>query len=325
MADETRLRSGYQADERETDMRKVFNLGSSGKGRGGQDAVLSVVGHEVPFELKSTDVESISTARDVGREHIARWRHEHWLFGFYERGTRTPEARFYIYASPEQLEPWIGEQAEYAAADWTLAEMVPQKIDLEVLERVVTIKTRYTLKDAASVLKQQKLEAGERMTEELRQALEKAGLADPRKMTVEVYRLLMDLHDGFSAARLAQIRTQLQDPPDKELPDITASDDTDFDQVLAKLNGRRFHNGKPVTKPWLKTQVDIPAGYSQNRMLALLRERCRYLLERGATRNNPHITVGMLRKLVPQDQVIPGDSHELAGTLRDLVRRQLRL
>ena len=35
--------------------------------------------------------------------------------------------------------------------------------------------------------------------------------------------------------------------------------------------------------------MDIHNGYSSERMLDILRKRCRYLLERGATLNNPHI------------------------------------
>lgn len=36
-------------------------------------------------------------------------------------------------------------------------------------------------------------------------------------------------------------------------------------------------------------QMDLEQGYSPARMLAILQDRCKYLLERGATLNNPHI------------------------------------
>src|SRR5436309_13051493 len=38
-----------------------------------------------------------------------------------------------------------------------------------------------------------------------------------------------------------------------------------------------------------RSRMDVPDGYSQDRMLQILRDRCRYLIERGATLNNPHI------------------------------------
>ena len=40
--------------------------------------------YAVPVELKSTTVGSVSTARDVGPEHIAKWRSRVWLVGFYD-------------------------------------------------------------------------------------------------------------------------------------------------------------------------------------------------------------------------------------------------
>ena len=36
--------------------------------------------------------------------------------------------------------------------------------------------------------------------------------------------------------------------------------------------------------------MDLEGGYSQGRMLAILKERCEYLLKRGSTLNNPHIS-----------------------------------
>ncbi|WP_293079190.1 hypothetical protein [Okeania sp. SIO3B5] len=35
--------------------------------------------------------------------------------------------------------------------------------------------------------------------------------------------------------------------------------------------------------------MDLEFGYSPERMLSILRDRCQYLIERGSTLNNPHI------------------------------------
>lgn len=34
---------------------------------------------------------------------------------------------------------------------------------------------------------------------------------------------------------------------------------------------------------------DVPGGYSRRAMLGILRDRCRYVIQRGSTLNNPHI------------------------------------
>lgn len=38
-----------------------------------------------------------------------------------------------------------------------------------------------------------------------------------------------------------------------------------------------------------RQQMDLEGGYSPEKMLSILKERCRYLIERGSTLNNPHI------------------------------------
>ena len=38
-----------------------------------------------------------------------------------------------------------------------------------------------------------------------------------------------------------------------------------------------------------KELMDVKDGYSQERMLQILKNRCQYLIERGSTLNNPHI------------------------------------
>jgi hypothetical protein len=39
-----------------------------------------------------------------------------------------------------------------------------------------------------------------------------------------------------------------------------------------------------------RARQDLPEGYSRATMLELLQERCRYVLLRGSTLNNPHIS-----------------------------------
>src|SRR5581483_10321352 len=187
-------------------------------------------GTDVPFELKSSDGPNISTARDVGPDHILKWRSRHWLFGLFDKA--TDELRFCYYASPALMEPWIARQEAYVQTDVRLVQTIPQLIRDEHLDGLVGAKHRYTLADAIALMKQQKLPDGSRMTG-------------------EGYRQMMDVRGGYSRAR----------------------------------------------------------------MLEMVRLRAHYLLDRGATRNNPHIPSAYFREW--EKIGLDGD---YAGRLRQLVR-----
>lgn len=317
-----------QSAEREDQMRDRFGLSPGGEGRPGVDALLPLgSGVDVPFEVKSSDGDSVSTARDVGREHILKWRNRHWLFGFYERGSRNPPvARSYIYASPAQLEPWIAEQEQYVLPDWELVRLMPAAADAMLVKAVVGDKEHYSLRDAQKVLKQQKLEAGEHMTPDMRAVLADAGVGEPRKMTTPVYRAIMDRRAGFSALALEALIAQLADLLHEADLREALGDAKDFyplEEVAAAVKGRRLEDGRKLTVKVLGSLCDRAEGFSPGRMLVLLRERARYLLDRGATRNNPHIPERRLLELVPADQVMPGDASRRSQRLEELVRREL--
>lgn len=191
------------------------------------DAVLELEELEepLPFELKSTTGKSVSTVRDFGPEHIAKWRNLHWLFAFYDKtGERLLRCR---YASPADMASWIEEKARYVRPDLVLAQRAPDLVTDEVLTEVLGEADSFTIQDAKSIMKKQ-----------------------------------------WSA-------TQYKDNAD--------------------LPGR---------------------GYSRDRMLQLLQDRCGYVIRRGATLNNPHIPGKYLDGL-------PLIERDHAATLRQLVRSQL--
>jgi hypothetical protein len=210
-----------------------FNLVKKDSKRDGVDAVLVLDDQDIPFELKSSDGPDISTARDVGPEHIVKWRSRHWLFGFFDK--QTDELKYCYYASPVLMEGWIAQQETYVQADVRMVKNVPELIDLKALDAIVGAKSEYGLADARNLLKSQKMPDGTKM--------------GPAK-----YREYMD-------------RTK---------------------------------------------------GFSRQRMLELVRLRCYYLLDRGATRNNPHIPSAYFR-----DWAKIGLDGDYAGTLRKLVREAL--
>lgn len=198
---DTVLVPAAQDDAREQQMVLLFNLVvPADRSRSGLDAVLELEGRDdpVPFELKSTTQNSVSTVRDFGPEHIAKWRHLHWLFAFYTPDTTT--LRHCYYASPADMADWVSEKEEYVRPDYVLGQRAPEKIDDADLTEVVGPGSEFSLADARRIMKNQ-----------------------------------------WTARQYAD---------------------------NADLDGNR---------------------YSREAMLALLRQRCGYVIRRGATLNNPHI------------------------------------
>lgn len=67
-----------------------------------------------------------------------------------------------------------------------------------------------------------------------------------------------------------------------------------------------------------KEFFDMPDGYSQERMLQILHLRCKYVVERGSTLNNPHIPSGVLESF-------PKITQDHDQQLRVLVRQELKI
>jgi hypothetical protein len=327
MAERPRDTRAQQSAEREDQMRDRFGLVPGGEGRPGVDALFPAgEGLDVPFEVKSSDTDSVSTARDVGREHIIKWRNRHWLFGFYKRGSRNPSIAIrYIYASPRQLEPWIAEQETYVLPDWELVRLLPAAVDRRLLIAVAGDKAHYTLQDAKRLLKSQKLEAGEHMTPAMRALLLDAGLNEPTRMTMPVSRALADRKTGFSELAFRALIAKTAGPVDESAirNNFGETDFYELRAVVEFLSKHRLTDGRRITMKSIRSECDREEGFSADRMLVLLGERARYLLDRGATRNNPHIPERRLLQLVPPDQVIPADAGRWAQLLEVLVRREL--
>ncbi len=187
-----------QDDIREAELIELFQLERpNNRSRSGTDAILSINGYQIPFELKSTTKLSVTTVRDFGLDHIKKWQGKHWLFGFYsERGKIL---NYCLYGSPKAMAPWILEKQSYIQSDYQLAKLAPERLTLSVLYKIVGQKEVYTLQDAQKLHK--------------------------RQYTISEY--------------------------------------------LSKM--------------------DLASGYSPERMLSILQDRCQYLIERGSTLNNPHI------------------------------------
>lgn len=144
-----------QDDQREIEAIQRFNLiQAEDRKRADIDAYLRIDGQELPFELKSTTNDSVSTVRDFGPDHIRKWRDGlHWIFAFYNKdGTRLLHCH---YASPDDMEEWIAGKERYVRSDAYLADTVPAFVTSDMVIEILGRKEVYSLLDAMRIMKKQ--------------------------------------------------------------------------------------------------------------------------------------------------------------------------
>jgi len=150
-----------QDDSREQELCRIFNLvWDPLHERGGTDAYfhLDVEGHrlQVDVEVKSTTGASVSTARDVGMEHIQKWRGKLWVIGYYKPILgKGVQLRTCLCLTPAQMEPWIAKVEEYIKPDFLLASAAAEHLTLQDLATVCGVKAEYEIEDAKRLHKKQ--------------------------------------------------------------------------------------------------------------------------------------------------------------------------
>jgi hypothetical protein len=214
-----------QDDERERELVRMFNLDwDPAHQRAGVDALLAIEvdGRPLSFEVevKSTTGATVSTARDVGMEHIEKWRRKLFVIGFYSREARRPELQRALCLTPLDMEPWIASVEARIEVDFRLAALASRRLDRSDLFELCGERASYSIADAKRLHKQQ--------------------------WTAEQYGAAADLAEGGE---------------------------------------RRL---------------------SPDAMLEVLRLRSKYIAERGATLNNPHITKAHLDAFAGTDRVAAG-------------------
>lgn len=166
-----------QDDSRERELIELCGLvRPEDHSRGGVDALLPLDGVVLEFEIKSTTRGSVTTVRDFGPDHVAKWVGKHWLIGVYNR---MQELRYVLYGPPEKMAPWIELKHKYILPDFQLAALAPEKIGFDILFEMVGRKDCYSVQDAFQIQK--------------------------RQYTKKRYRDLKDLKNGYSPARMLQI------------------------------------------------------------------------------------------------------------------------
>jgi hypothetical protein len=214
-----------QDDERERELVRMFNLDwDPAHQRGGVDALLDVdVGgrpRRFEVEVKSSTGSTVSTARDVGMEHIQKWRRKLFVIGFYTREARRPELRHCLCLTPIDMEPWIASIEFKVLIDFKLALLASRRLEFADLFDVCGKQETYSLEDAKRLHKQQ--------------------------WTAAEYAAALDIDVGAE---------------------------------------RRISCAK---------------------MLEILKLRSKYIAERGATLNNPHITKAHLGRFAGTNRVVKG-------------------
>lgn len=144
-----------QDDEREREMRQLFNLRiAPERSRSDIDAFLSLNDRTINFELKSTTGGGFSTVRDLGPDHLAKWRDGlHWIFAVYSSGGSALE--YCYYASPRDMEPWFEAKERYIAPDLALAEALPTLASEQQVIDAFGVKSAYSLAEAKRIMKNQ--------------------------------------------------------------------------------------------------------------------------------------------------------------------------
>jgi hypothetical protein len=113
-------KAGVQDNAREIEVAELFAL-NRGKSRIDVDA-FDACGN--PFELKTTSKKSVSTARDLGPDHLKKWRQRYWIIAV---GRNDPNGFIYeryFFLSPIHMEGWYRGIEQRFARDQSLAQEV---------------------------------------------------------------------------------------------------------------------------------------------------------------------------------------------------------
>ena len=149
-----------QDDERERELVRVFNLAwDPAHQRGGVDALLDLTVDNrrcrLEVEVKSTTGSTVSTARDVGMDHIQKWRTKFFVIGYYSSRTNRPELQRCLCLTPLDMEPWIQSIEEKIGIDNKIAQRASARLEMSDLFAVCGEKATYSVDDAKRLHKQQ--------------------------------------------------------------------------------------------------------------------------------------------------------------------------
>lgn len=292
----------------------LFNLEQErGRKRHEADAFLIHCDRKFWFELKSTTTGSLSTVRDFGRSHIEKWADMHWIIGFFRSGAERPDYCHYL--TPDDMKEWTNRIWSYVELDYGVGDLAADRLTLEDVYKLLGRRNRYTLADARRVQKLQYSAARYEELADLPGGVSNHQLQRLRSPFVEPKWFERELGEKDLYAS-DDLRKLLLFQGDATLIAEAIKPDA---VVNAENAGRVFPAEfieewvaamtKPLSpssaarklmgigsKARLKRCFDVEPGYSPSAMLRIVQDRCRYLVDRGSTLNNPHIEPRFLAK-----------------------------
>ncbi len=295
-----------QDDARENVMVAMFNLKQApDRARHDPDAFLDHQGHRFLFELKSTTNNSISTVRDFGPDHIKKWLEMHWIVGFFKSSVQVPTYCYYL--TPLDMKKWTDEIWEYVKVDFAFADIAAKRITMDDLYNLFGKKNSYSIKDAKSVNKKQytALEYIDRCDLMGGISVSMFNRAKCPFVSADWITENIGLKGIYAVDDINKLVNYQSDP--EVIAQYVLGKHVDSDKIsnilpplICENEGSKILGGVTVKKASSLIKgllskkstlrlVDIKASYSPSAMLEIIRDRCRYLINRGSTLNNPHI------------------------------------
>ena len=237
-----------QDDERERELVRMFNLDwDPAHQRAGVDAILDIDvdgrAYRLEVEVKSSTGSTVSTARDVGMEHIAKWRRKLFVIGFYSKEARRPELQRCLCLTPLDMEPWIASIEAKILIDFKLALRASRRLLLTDLFEVCGEQETYTLKDAKRLHKQQW------KANEYASALDLNIGGEPRISQARMLEILQ-LRAQYIAERGATLNN----------PHITKAHLDKFTTTDRAMGGPRWSDGiRQITTAFVRSHPNHPA------------------------------------------------------------------
>jgi hypothetical protein len=148
-----------QDDQRERAMVGALNLRTRpDRARHEEDAYLDVEVdgqlHRLLFECKSAPEEGdFGTGRDTGLRKLIQWAGYHFVFGWFLARDNIPIRMWY--GSPRLMRGWVEYEKEYLQADLALLDIVPSKVDDEVVTALFGDKEVLSYEEMNKVMKAQ--------------------------------------------------------------------------------------------------------------------------------------------------------------------------
>jgi hypothetical protein len=148
-----------QDDQRERAMVAALNLNTRpDRVRHEEDAFMDVQsnGHtyHLLFECKSSPVDtSFGTSRDTGLQKLMQWTDYHFAFGWFDPRDNLPIRMWY--GSPRMMRDWLDKEKEYLQSDLLLCDIVPSRVDDDIVTQLFGSGTVFTYDQIYRVMKDQ--------------------------------------------------------------------------------------------------------------------------------------------------------------------------